>query len=233
MYAGDSGNPTAAICTRHESRRRCGESGWLHWLQSDPRGRPRTQQRRVVLLQGPTAADTVRQDIAQQAEEARQAIAPDALQRLADTLGLSPESLERLGVGWSAKHDAWTFPMTDAQGDVLGIRLRLRNGRKLSVRGSKEGLFLPAGLEGGQQLLVAEGPTDTAALLDLGFAAVGRPSCTGGAAASGGASPAVQARPRWSSWPTATNRGGAGPNRWRPCCWSTRRQCGSSRRLTA
>jgi hypothetical protein len=72
---------------------------------------------------------------------------------------------------------------------VLGVRLRLSGGRKLSVKGGKEGLFvpgphpnpLPKG-EGTGLLLIAEGPTDTAALLDLGFSAVGRPSCTGGVA---------------------------------------------------
>jgi phage/plasmid primase-like uncharacterized protein len=77
--------------------------------------------------------------------------------------------------------------MSNTVGDVLGIRLRLADGRKLSVKGGKEGLFLPgphpAPLpegEGTGALLIAEGPTDTAALLDLGFSAVGRPSCTGG-----------------------------------------------------
>jgi DNA primase len=62
----------------------------------------------------------------------------------------------------------------------MGIRLRLPNGGKLSVRGGHEGLFVPNFLKPRGRLLVAEGPTDTAALLDLGFSAVGRPSCTGG-----------------------------------------------------
>ena len=59
--------------------------------------------------------------------------------------------------------------------------MRLLGGRRLSVKGGKEGLFLPAELSSAGRLLIAEGPTDTAALLDLGFSAVGRPSCQGGA----------------------------------------------------
>jgi DNA primase len=78
--------------------------------------------------------------------------------------------------------------MQDAAGDVLGVRLRLAGGKKISVKGGREGLFipgphpdpLPEGEGTGGLLLVCEGATDTAALLDLGFSAVGRPSCTGG-----------------------------------------------------
>lgn len=86
----------------------------------------------------------------------------------------------RLQVGWSARHRGWTFPMCNGDGEVVGIRLRLLSGKKLSVKGGREGLFLPSGLQRGQSLLIAEGPTDAAALLDFGFPAVGRPSCTGG-----------------------------------------------------
>ena len=70
--------------------------------------------------------------------------------------------------------------MSNAAGDVLGIRLRLSNGKKISVKGGHEGLFNPEGIDAHGLLLIAEGPTDTAALLDLGFSAVGRPSCSGG-----------------------------------------------------
>jgi hypothetical protein len=116
----------------------------------------------------------------------------EALARLAAGLGVSAESLGRLGVGWSARHRAWTFPMVDVDGHVLGIRLRCPGGKKLSVRGGREGLFIPSVTPEpsppaplphrgeGRLLLVCEGPTDTAALLDLGFSAVGRPSCLGG-----------------------------------------------------
>jgi hypothetical protein len=63
---------------------------------------------------------------------------------------------------------------------VVGIRLRTDSGFKFAVAGSKQGLFSPADLRVHDHLLVAEGPTDTAALLDLGSSAIGRPSCTGG-----------------------------------------------------
>ncbi|MBM4020627.1 MAG: toprim domain-containing protein, partial [Planctomycetes bacterium] len=41
------------------------------------------------------------------------------------------------------------------------------------------GLFWPEDLASTGPLLVCEGPTDTAAMLDLGYDAIGRPSCTG------------------------------------------------------
>ena len=50
----------------------------------------------------------------------------------------------------------------------------------MAISGGRSGLFIPTDLGQPKQLLVAEGPTDTAALLDLGFATVGRPSCNTG-----------------------------------------------------
>jgi hypothetical protein len=110
------------------------------------------------------------------------AVKPDDLQRLAASLGVTVESLQRLAVGWSSNHHAWSFPMRGPAGQVLGIRLRRPSGRKYAVTGGHDGLFLPDALPDGAggRLLVTEGPTDCAALLDLGLAAVGRSSCTGG-----------------------------------------------------
>jgi DNA primase len=117
------------------------------------------------------------------AERFRRGCDPKRLAGLARSLGLSVESLTAFRAGWSGGHLAWTFPMSDpATGRVVGIRLRLPSGKKLSVKGGREGLFLPDPLDlYAGRLLIAEGPTDAAALLDMGFpAAVGRPSCTGG-----------------------------------------------------
>ena len=70
--------------------------------------------------------------------------------------------------------------MSEADGRVCGIRLRTHGGFKYSVAGSRQGLFIPRDLGTGKVLMLAEGPTDTAALLDLGFQAAGRPSCNTG-----------------------------------------------------
>ena len=82
-------------------------------------------------------------------------------------LGISANSLKRLRVGWDGK--AFTFGMSNDFGKIIGIRRRFPNGSKVSLKGSKTGLFVPTGLSHEGSLLTCEGPTDTAAALDLSF----------------------------------------------------------------
>ena len=177
-----SSDGTAAICPRTPSDRRAGDAGWLHRLvvDSTTTASYRARVRRAVLdfsAQRQRAVD-VNLNLA---ERWSASVKPDALERFADSLGVTSRSLKRLRVGWSAEHRAWTFPMVDASQRVVGIRLRGTDGRKWSVTGGREGLFVPIDLNvNAEPLLICEGPTDTAALLDLGFQAIGRPSCTGG-----------------------------------------------------
>ncbi|WP_422931447.1 hypothetical protein [Singulisphaera sp. PoT] len=114
------------------------------------------------------------------AEEFQRDVDPERLRRFASSLGISPSGLQRLGVGWAEEYDAWTFPMVGSDDRVIGVRLRLSGGRKISIRGGHEGIFVPADLHGSEPLLIAEGASDTCALLDLGFETIGRPSCRGG-----------------------------------------------------
>lgn len=99
---------------------------------------------------------------------------------LAERLDVSVASLKRLHVGYSKPQDAYSFPMQRAGNRLLGVRFRNMQAKKWSLKGSKQGLFIPSGLTGKGGLVICEGPTDTAALLDMGFDAVGRPSCIGG-----------------------------------------------------
>jgi 5S rRNA maturation endonuclease (ribonuclease M5) len=69
--------------------------------------------------------------------------------------------------------------MCNDKHETIGIRLRAESGRKWAVANSHNGLFWPDDLVGTGPLLLAEGPTDVAALLDLGYDSVGRPSCAG------------------------------------------------------
>lgn len=116
------------------------------------------------------------------------AINPPRLEKLADNLNLSAQNLVRIGIGWAYPFRAWAFPMMDANGEICGIRLRRDSGRKFAISGSREGLFIPADLPISElqhspdfnPLLITEGPTDCAAALEIGFSAIGRPSCTGG-----------------------------------------------------
>jgi hypothetical protein len=97
-------------------------------------------------------------------------------------LGVNMDALERLQPGWDGFNKAVGFPMRDADGKVSGIRLRNSNGDKWAVSGSHDGLFFDPSLTLGddRELVVCEGPTDTAAAYTLGLPAVGRSSCMTG-----------------------------------------------------
>ena len=161
---------TAAICSRVPSPKVVGDkgAGWLHELENkimseyldNPPPEPPPPDFGVIqeyyLLV--TKAVTLARDI-----------------------GVSAKSLARLNVGWDANTQSDTFPMKNAKGKIIGIRKRRRiDGQYLCTKGSKEGLFIPAGLDPSKPLAIVEGATDTAAMLDLGFECMGRPNNLGG-----------------------------------------------------
>ncbi len=65
------------------------------------------------------------------------------VQPLADELGVSIDSLLRLGVGCRPGDGdrTYTFPVRDGKGEVVGINRRFINGTKCFVTGSKHGLY--------------------------------------------------------------------------------------------
>lgn len=96
------------------------------------------------------------------------------------SLGVDTDCLKAIGCAWST-FGAWAFPMKDASGKVIGIRLRNDAGDKWAVKGSKAGLFIPGDYSymPDRVLYLVEGPTDLAAAMTIGLRAFGRPACLG------------------------------------------------------
>jgi hypothetical protein len=154
-----------AECMRVQSSRSAKSGGWMHRIDGPPRRYSPAPPKPAV----PTinATKLMREWLA--------ATAPAALADFAGSLGVSMASLAAVGAAWSAQHAAWAFPMCDGHGNVVGIRLRNEHG-KFAVRGSRQGIFA-ANVPPQKTLFVCEGPTDTAAAVELGLFAVGRPNC--------------------------------------------------------
>lgn len=131
----------------------------------------------------------------------RSAITPEQRAYLASRLGVRIDALDALGVGWATTADlrelrasgarwadkypegAFVFPEEDGTGAVVGLSFRDEDGRKGGPTGGGRGLVIPSNLRDlPDPVLVPEGPSDVAALLSLGIAAVGRPSNATGAA---------------------------------------------------
>jgi hypothetical protein len=184
-----SADGTFVICMRTASDHQTKNGGWLHWLKrSEQRRRYRGIRVRAIKLNiNPI-------DFEERMRDYQRAVHPILLSEYAADLGLTPEALMQIGIGRAfdggrQAADAgdvmrggagWALPMFDAHMKVIGIKIRFASGEKRSIAGSREGVFVPCDLSGGSEIVIAEGPTDTAALLDLGFNAFGRPNCTGG-----------------------------------------------------
>ncbi len=193
IYHGPQESPDAVLCARVSegaAKRADGSiiearngQGWMHRLRDDP-------HRIRVPLTSRKEPPKPQPHIAPLAILCRERIQLKHLQELSAALKVSENSLESLKVGWCDGYpdpergyvpcQAWTFPMRDHKRNVIGIRLRDRNGRKWAVPGSINGLFLPTGFFDGPRLYIVEGASDQAAMIDLRFNSIGRPSNTAG-----------------------------------------------------
>ncbi len=164
----------AAICSRvsEGSKKRAGDAGWLHILEP---GKNRLEAVRRRPRQRAAAKPTPAIPFEKLSKQYQDRISDRQLRWLGASLGITPESLTRLNVGFDGK--AFTFPMKDENGNVIGIRRRYGDGNKRALTGSCNGLFIPTGLSKDKPLFITEGVTDCAAALDLGFEAIGRPNC--------------------------------------------------------
>ena len=161
-------------CMRIQSNMQCKNDAWMHFLKDrDPRRQP---QRRAPM---PLPVKQVAFDAARYHASIRKAWDGVWLDGTAVELGVNMDALERLQPGRDSFHKAVGFPMRDADGKVVGIRLRNSNGDKWAVSGSHDGLFFDPSLtlDEDRELVICEGPTDTAAAYTLGLPAVGRSSC--------------------------------------------------------
>ena len=161
-----------AICPRVESKRRIGSAGWLHAF--DGSALPRDSNfRRPIDSPPPLArAEAMHTDFVR--------AGVDRLPLLAFPLGLTQYALRGMGTGWSEQETAWTFPMRNHRDEIIGFRTRMECGRKLSIRGSRSGIFIPRNRErGNKHIYIVEGPTDCAAMIDLQCNAIGRAACRG------------------------------------------------------
>lgn len=165
---------SAVICARVESDKPAGNNGagWVHRLRDDDWQRPKWRTAKRVEPDRPT------KNMRDIAVGNCKAIRRQSLEWLSNDLCVSVDSLVRLRVGWSEGWKAFSFPMRFPNGNVSGIRYRKYDGGKFAEPGSKEGLFFyPADLRP-DYIVIVEGASDAAAVMDLGFYSVlGRAAC--------------------------------------------------------
>lgn len=164
------------LCMRVSSSRpytlKDGSVGYLHPMDVGAVLPPPIYQRKAEPIIDLNVEQTLK-------EWKRTACGNRSIDDLAKELGVSADSLRMLGCVYSDQIHVSGWPMRDGNNNYTGLRLRHKNGRKWSVKGSHPGLFLPQ-CEAQPEALVVEGGTDVAAGLTMGIFTIGRPSCNGG-----------------------------------------------------
>lgn len=168
-----------------------------------PGSSPRKSKRSPIRNASPGAAATAIHWNAE-ADRLTKQLTDDALAELAENLGVLPDPLRSLGVGWATAADlkryrtsggdswkanrpdgAYSFAERDGRGRVVGLSLRLMDGSKGAPKGdtgARRGLIVPPKWNTGSgPVLIVEGASDVAACEALQLRAVGRPSNAGGA----------------------------------------------------
>lgn len=166
-------NSEAVLCMRavssHEIRLKSGETGYIHKLTDGT----------STMHWTPKLPKEPEPDIDWESMFRRWRTPKERLAGLSSMLGVSAVALEAVGCSWAPEHRAYAFPMYDGYGAIVGARLRSAHGKKWAVKGSHQGLFRQRTTPD-YTIMVCEGPTDTAAAIDLGYCGIGRPSCSGG-----------------------------------------------------
>lgn len=172
---------SAGICQREETRKKCGDAGWLHVYsevdreQSRPVHRPSQEPPKKAI------------DWRMLAKKFSAMLTEESKARYTSSLGLPANAYERFpyfGVCYEGDEEVLTFAETTGKGDIIGLNRRYPSGEKKFMPGGSRGLTLPKGWfnPGDGPIYVVEGASDTMAMISAGLFAIGRPSNQGGAA---------------------------------------------------
>lgn len=161
------------LCMRTPSPRPCKSGGWFHFEAVTTMPVPRPES-------GTGSADRLTQAVCAEMHDRFRTLwheSPGRANLLADVWGVSLATLDAMGIGIDPNSDAFTFPMRDAYGGIVGFRTREKDGRKRCIYRSQVGVLAGSGpLEAClRRVYVVEGESDLATLLDLGAVAVARP----------------------------------------------------------
>jgi hypothetical protein len=163
----------AMKCMRVESAHACPTGGWYHFYGGG--------SARPDFIPKGEREQTFKIDAFGIMRKWRTITTEAQLRNFADHLGVSTQSLRLLGTAWAPEYNAFAFPMKDAEGNTIGIRLRNLQGFKWAVKGSRQGVFMPDESHPKDKVAyLPEGPTDVAALLTIGLYPIGRPTCMTG-----------------------------------------------------
>ena len=160
------------ICQRVKSNRKYGRAGYLHNVRGVRNKIPPMTQKVYISTQQV-------QDYLLSVTSGGNARMIERQAKLAG--GLSLDSLVAMQARYDPHKACLAFPMFDARQRPTGCRFRRSDGRKFSLKGGREGIFISQPFRFDRTIWIAEGPTDAAALIEIGFTNVlGRPSCSGG-----------------------------------------------------